>query len=74
MSRRTLVALAVIAVNAAIMMASPKPAFAQDASWGCGYRTCAPNLVSMCFSDPAANVHVCECACTTPGAGGTFLP
>lgn len=67
MSRKVLMAVAVIAVNAAIILATPKPVSAQTV-WGCGYKACAPNLVNICVNDGGGSV--CECACSTPGAGG----
>jgi hypothetical protein len=67
MSRKVLLAVAVIAVNAAILMVTPKSASAQTV-WGCGYNACAPHLVNVCVNDGGGSV--CSCACDTPGAGG----
>lgn len=70
MTKKMILALAVIGVNATMLLLTPKPLAAQETWWGCGYRSCAPGLYNMCVNQGGGST--CTCSCDTPGAGGWY--
>ena len=70
MSRRLLLSVAILGLNAVIWATVPRPVSAEQQVGACGYTVCEVlnGLTLYPYCDYSNGVHQCGCGCDTPGA------